>query len=43
MGWNEAVVTVMYAMIIGVEPGWVVRVLLLGGIVGCVIGLTLVE
>ncbi|ERS23269.1 MAG: multidrug efflux SMR transporter [Cutibacterium avidum] len=38
-----AVVTVAYAMITGAEPVSVTKVLLLGGIVGCVIGLKLVE
>ena len=38
-----AVVTVAYAMITGAEPVSVAKILLLGGIVGCVIGLKLVE
>lgn len=34
-----AVLTVTYAMVTGAEPASVVKVLLLAGIVGCVIGL----
>lgn len=37
--WQGAVVTVAYAMITGAEPVSVAKILLLGGIVGCVIGL----
>ena len=37
-----AVLTVAYAMIFGGEKASVVKVLLLRGIIGCVIGLTLV-
>jgi quaternary ammonium compound-resistance protein SugE len=36
-----AVLTVVYAMITGAEPVSLVRLLLLGGIVGCVVGLEL--
>jgi quaternary ammonium compound-resistance protein SugE len=38
-----AVLTVVYAMITGAESASVVKVLLLGGIVGCVVGLKLVH
>ncbi len=38
-----AVLTVVYAMITGTESASVVKLLLLGGIVGCVIGLKLVH
>ncbi len=38
-----AVLTVAYAMLTGAEPVSVVRVLLLLGIVGCVVGLKLVH
>jgi quaternary ammonium compound-resistance protein SugE len=38
-----AVLTVVYAMITGSESASVVKVLLLGGIVGCVVGLKLVH
>ena len=38
-----AVLTVVYAMITGTESASVVKVLLLGGIVGCVVGLKLVH
>jgi quaternary ammonium compound-resistance protein SugE len=37
-----AVLTVVYAMLTGGEPVSVLKVLLLAGIVGCVIGLKLV-
>ncbi len=38
-----AVLTVVYAMITGAESASVVKLLLLGGIVGCVVGLKLVH
>ena len=38
-----AVLTVVYAMVTGAEPVSLVRVLLLAGIVGCVIGLKVVS
>ena len=38
-----AVLTVVIAMVSGEEPVSVVRLLLLGGIVGCVVGLKLVH
>ncbi|MGY1721300.1 MULTISPECIES: DMT family transporter [unclassified Blastococcus] len=38
-----AVLTVAYAMVTGLEPVSLVRVLLLAGIVGCVIGLKVVH
>ena len=38
-----AVLTVVYAMVTGAEPVSVVRLLLLAGIVGCVIGLKVVS
>ncbi|MEE6273474.1 DMT family transporter [Georgenia wangjunii] len=38
-----AVLTVTYAMVTGEEPASLVKVLLLGGIVGCVVGLKVVE
>ncbi|WP_104528547.1 DMT family transporter [Blastococcus saxobsidens] len=38
-----AVLTVAYAMITGIETVSLVKLLLLGGIVGCVIGLKLVS
>ena len=38
-----AVLTVVYAMITGAESASLVKVLLLGGIVGCVVGLKLVH
>ncbi len=38
-----AVLTASYAMVSGGEPASVAKVLLLGGIVGCVIGLKLLE
>ncbi|MGY2066146.1 DMT family transporter [Blastococcus sp. SYSU DS0619] len=38
-----ATLTVVYAMITGAEPVSLVRLLLLAGIVGCVVGLKVVE
>ncbi len=38
-----AVLTASYAMVSGAEPESVAKVLLLGGIVGCVIGLKVLE
>jgi quaternary ammonium compound-resistance protein SugE len=38
-----AVVTVAYAMLTGEEAASVARILLLGGIVGCVVGLKLIH
>ena len=38
-----AALTVLYAMIFGGEPASVIKVLLLLGLVGCVIGLKLVD
>jgi quaternary ammonium compound-resistance protein SugE len=38
-----AVLTAAYAMLFGGEPTSVAKVLLLGGIIGCVIGLKLLE
>ncbi len=38
-----AVLTVVYAMVTGAEPVSLVRLLLLAGIVGCVVGLKLVH
>lgn len=38
-----AVLTAAYAMLTGGEPASVAKVLLLGGIVGCVVGLKLLE
>jgi len=38
-----AVLTVLYAMITGTESASLVKLLLLGGIVGCVVGLKLVH
>jgi quaternary ammonium compound-resistance protein SugE len=38
-----AVLTVVYAMITGAESASLVKLLLLGGIVGCVVGLKLVH
>ncbi|WP_116451428.1 DMT family transporter [Blastococcus litoris] len=38
-----AVLTVAYAMVTGAESASVVKLLLLGGIVGCVVGLKLVH
>ena len=38
-----AVLTVVYAMITGAESTSLVKLLLLGGIVGCVVGLKLVD
>jgi quaternary ammonium compound-resistance protein SugE len=38
-----AVLTVAYAMLTGAESASVVKILLLGGIVGCVVGLKLVS
>jgi quaternary ammonium compound-resistance protein SugE len=38
-----AVLTVVYAMVTGTETASVVKLLLLGGIVGCVVGLKLVH
>ncbi|MDP5183692.1 SMR family transporter [Blastococcus sp. BMG 814] len=38
-----AVLTVAYAMVTGAEPVSLVRVLLLAGIVGCVVGLKVVS
>ena len=38
-----AVLTVVYAMVTGAEPVSVVRILLLAGIVGCVVGLKVVH
>lgn len=38
-----AVLTVAYAMLTGGEPVSVVKVLLLAGIIGCVVGLKVVE
>jgi quaternary ammonium compound-resistance protein SugE len=37
-----AVLTVAYAMVTGAESASVVKILLLGGIIGCVVGLELV-
>ena len=38
-----AVLTVVYAMITGAESASLIKLLLLGGIVGCVVGLKLVH
>ena len=38
-----ATLTVVYAMVTGAEPVSLVRLLLLAGIVGCVVGLKVVE
>ena len=38
-----AVLTVLYAMVTGTESASLVKLLLLGGIVGCVVGLKLVH
>lgn len=38
-----AVLTVVYAMVTGAESASLVKLLLLGGIVGCVVGLKLVH
>ena len=38
-----AAITVSYAMIFGGEPGSVIKVLLILGLVGCVIGLKMVD
>ena len=37
------VLTVLYAMIFGAEPASIVKVMLLVGLVGCIVGLKLVD